>query len=211
MDAVNENRSGNKMVIPQGRSSRRSINPLEYAALLGELLSTHDWGSVVQLAEMMREARRDERSIFVCGNGGSAANAIHWANDFIYPLAMSHGRGLRISALTANTAVLTCLANDVGYDNVFAVQLRSFAGPGDVLIALSGSGNSPNILQAVRTARDLGMKTAAVLGFGGGACLDLVDVAVHFKIDDMQIAEDAQLIVNHMIMRALCAEDPGVE
>lgn len=182
--------------------------PAEYAARLREVLANHDWSSVERLTGVIREARRDERGVFVCGNGGSAANATHWATDFLYPVATPGGRGLRISALTANTAILTCLANDVGYDSVFAVQLQSFAHAGDVLIVLSGSGNSPNVLEAVRTARRMGMKTAAVLGFNGGACLGMVDVAVHFNIDDMQIAEDAQLIVNHMVMRALSAQEP---
>lgn len=182
--------------------------PAEYAATLREVLATHDWGSVERLIALLRAARRDGRSVFVCGNGGSAANAVHWANDFVYPVAREHGRGLRISALSANTAILTCLANDLGYDEVYAFQVRALASRGDVLIVLSGSGNSPNILKAVQVARELGLHTAAVLGFGGGKCLGVVDVAVHFRIDDMQIAEDAQLIVNHMVMRALSAEEP---
>jgi len=191
--------------------TQQAIQPAEYAVLLARLLAEQDWKPVEKLTGLMRDAWRSGRSVFVCGNGGSAANAIHWANDFVYPVAKHHSRGLRISALTANTAILTCLANDIGYDNVFAYQLRVVASPDDLLIVLSGSGNSVNVLNAVRAARDLGMKTAAVLGFNGGACLGMVDVAVHFKIDDMQIAEDAQLIVNHMVMRALCAEDPDVE
>lgn len=191
--------------------AQQAIRPAEYAALLAELLVEQDWKPVEVLTGLMREALHSGSAVFVCGNGGSAANAIHWANDFVYPVAKHHSRGLRITALTANSAVLTCLANDIGYENVFAYQLRVGAASGDLLVVLSGSGNSPNVLKAVRTARDLGMKTAAVLGFDGGVCLGIVDVAVHFRIEDMQIAEDAQLIVNHMVMRALSAEDPGIE
>jgi D-sedoheptulose 7-phosphate isomerase len=191
--------------------AERVIQPAEYAALLTRLLADQDWKPVETLTALMRDALRSGRAVYVCGNGGSAANAIHWANDFVYPVAKHHSRGLRISALTANSAILTCLANDIGYDNVFAYQLRVVGAPGDLLVVLSGSGNSANVLNAVRAAQDLGMKTAAVLGFDGGACREIVDVAVHFKIDDMQIAEDAQLIVNHMVMRALSVEDPGIE
>src|SRR6266542_5775556 len=94
------------------------MNPTEYAAQLSRLLSNYDWQPVDRLAALMRDAWRGVRSIFVCGNGGSAANAIHWANDFVYPVAKANGRGLRISALTANNAIMTCLANDIGYENV---------------------------------------------------------------------------------------------
>ncbi|SRR5258708_7200366 len=187
-------------------STQKVLGPAEYATQLGELLTAQDWGAVDRLTDLMREARRNGRTVFICGNGGSAANAIHWANDFAYPVAKRHGQALRMSALTSNTAVLTCLANDIGYEHVFAHQLRIAACADDVLIVLSGSGNSANIIEAVRAARDLRLKTAAVLGFDGGRCLAMVDVAIHFRIDDMQIAEDAQLIVNHMIMRSLQSE-----
>ena len=175
-----------------------------YAARLSDALARQDWESATVLANELAAVWRDGRRVFICGNGGSAANAIHWANDFLYPVAKSGGKGMKISALPANVSVLTCLANDIGYDNVFAAQLATEAEPGDVLIVLSGSGNSPNVVKALEQAKVSKMKSFALLGYSGGACKALADVVLHFPIDDMQIVEDMQLIVGHMLLQALC-------
>src|ERR1700681_3288974 len=90
-----------------------AITPAEYASLLARVLAQQDWKPVDELTVLMRDALRSGRAVFVCGNGGSAANAIHWANDFVYPVAKHHSRGLRSTALTANTAILTYLANTI--------------------------------------------------------------------------------------------------
>lgn len=166
-------------------------------------MNTHDWSDVMQLAETLALCWREKRQLFLCGNGGSAANAIHLANDFLYGIDKPAGCGLRVTALPANPAVLTCLANDVSYADVFAQQLTALAKRDDVLIALSGSGNSPNIVKALQRSRELGMTSFAILGFSGGQCLRLADHPVHFQIDDMQISEDLQMIVGHMVMQWL--------
>jgi D-sedoheptulose 7-phosphate isomerase len=176
----------------------------DYAGKLTGALARQDWQSGTLLANELAEAWRDGRRVFICGNGGSAANAIHWANDFLYPVAKSGGKGMKISALPANVSVLTCLANDIGYENVFAAQLATEAEPGDLLIVLSGSGNSPNVVKALEQAKVSKMKSFALLGYSGGACKDLADVVLHFPIDDMQVVEDMQLIVGHMLLQALC-------
>lgn len=140
-----------------------------------------------------------------CGNGGSAGNAVHLANDFLYGAGIKNdGGGLCVEALSANPAVLTCLANDLGYDQIYAEQLKVKAQPGDVLIALSGSGNSLNIIKALEAGNAIGMKTFAILGYSGGRCKDIAQYPIHFEIDDMQIAEDLQLIVGHICMQWLC-------
>ena len=105
--------------------------------------------------------------------------------------------------MPANTAVLTCLANDIGYDHIFSEQLAVQAQKGDLLIALSGSGNSENIVRALEQASAMGVKSFAILGFSGGKSLQLADSAIHFPVNDMQIAEDLQLIVGHMVMQWL--------
>ena len=155
------------------------------------------------LAESLLKAWRAGRSVYICGNGGSAGNAIHLANDFIYGAGLKNGGGLRVEALSANSAVLTCLANDLGYDSIFSEQIRIKGNPDDLLIALSGSGNSANVVKAIETANKLRMKTFAILGFTGGRCKELVQYPIHFEIDDMQIAEDLQLIVGHVCMQWL--------
>jgi D-sedoheptulose 7-phosphate isomerase len=157
------------------------------------------------LAQELRDCWSSGRQVFLAGNGGSAGNAVHLANDFVYGIAPEPGRGLRAHALPANVALVTCLANDTGYDNIFSGQLRVLGNAGDVLIAFSGSGNSPNILRALETARAMEIETFAVLGYSGGKAKSLADTAIHFAVDDMQVAEDLQLTVGHMAMQWLRA------
>jgi D-sedoheptulose 7-phosphate isomerase len=147
--------------------------------------------------------------VFICGNGGSAANAMHIANDLLYGIARDEGKGLRVNALPSNASVLTCLANDCGYDSIYAIQLDVQGDEGDVLIVLSGSGNSPNVLNAISVARKRGIRSYAILGFSGGKAKALADRAIHFAVDDMQISEDLQLIVGHVLMQWLHANQPS--
>lgn len=176
---------------------------LDYSRRLQGVLQETDWTGVARLADELRDCWRTGRQVFLCGNGGSAANALHLATDFLYGVSKSRGSGLRVSALTANASALTCLANDEGYDEIFSLQLAVQARPGDVLLVLSGSGNSPNILKALEEARRIGMRTYAILGYQGGKAKAMAEVAIHFAIDDMQIAEDMQLVAGHMIMQYL--------
>ena len=175
-----------------------------YAFRLAEILQTYDWSSVQRLAEALRNAWRNGRQVFLCGNGGSAANAMHIANDLLYGVAPNE-TGIRVSALPSNTAVLTCLANDLGYDEIFSRQIKVQGQKGDVLVVLSGSGNSANVVKALLQAKEIGIETFAILGYSGGECLKLTDAAIHFPVNDMQISEDLQLVVGHMIMQWLCA------
>ena len=181
----------------------------DYAARLQKVLQSSSWEGVEVLARDLLECWKAGRRVFLCGNGGSAGNAIHLANDLLYGVSKTFGSGLRVSALPANASVLTCLANDCGYDQIFSMQLAVQAGKGDVLIALSGSGNSPNIVKAIEQARVLGVKSYAILGYSGGKARELADVAIHFAVDDMQIAEDMQLIVGHMLMQWLYENRPA--
>jgi D-sedoheptulose 7-phosphate isomerase len=164
---------------------------------------------VGELACALRDAWRLEKSVYFCGNGGSAGNAIHLANDFIYGAGLTFGKGLRVEALSSNPAVLTCLANDIGYENIFSEQIRVKGQPGDVLVVLSGSGNSPNIIKALETANSQGLKTFAILGFDGGRSKELAQFPIHFPVNDMQIAEDLQLISGHICMQWLCENTPS--
>jgi len=191
--------------------SQRTLEPLDmqehitnYRERLVSALAMDAMRKIPTLALSLRKAWRSGKSIYLCGNGGSAGNAIHLANDFIYGAGTKLGFGMRVEALSANAAVLTCLANDLGYDQIYSEQLRAKAQPDDVLIVLSGSGNSPNVVKALQMGNSLGMKTFAILGFSGGICRDLAGHAIHFPVDDMQIAEDLQLIVGHICMQWLC-------
>ncbi len=167
-----------------------------------------DWSPVVTLASDLHACWRDGRQLFLCGNGGSAANAIHLANDFLYGIAKPHGLGLKVTALPANSSVLTCLANDTSYAEIFSRQLAVLGGAGDLLLVLSGSGNSPNVLEAILQARKQRIKSYAILGFDGGKCRTAADVAIHFPVEDMQVSEDMQMIVGHMVIQRLCELAP---
>jgi D-sedoheptulose 7-phosphate isomerase len=177
----------------------------DYARRLASVLDSHDWSDVARLAEELLDCRDSGRQVFLCGNGGSAANAIHMANDFIYGISKTLGVGLRVTALPANSSVITCLANDLGYETIFSAQLAVQARRGDVLVALSGSGNSPNILKALEQARTMGLRSYAILGYTGGRAKAMTDVPIHFRVDDMQLSEDLQLIVGHILMQYLYA------
>jgi D-sedoheptulose 7-phosphate isomerase len=174
--------------------------------------SASNLSAIETLARALRQTWIDGRHVYICGNGGSAANAIHIANDLHYGIgACGPGAkvpGLRVEALPANAGIITCLANDTGYANIYAHQLQVKARPGDLLIVLSGSGNSANVVQALETAAAMKMKTFAILGFSGGRCLELAEVPIHFAIDDMQIAEDTQMVVGHLCMQWLTNNKP---
>lgn len=155
------------------------------------------------ISDCLWDALQSKRQVFLCGNGGSAANAIHITNDFIYGIGKRSDAAMKVHALTANQSIMTCLANDISYAEIFSYQLEALAQKDDVLIALSGSGNSPNIIKAIETAKNIGMRTFAILGYDGGLCLSIAEESIHVPINDMQISEDIQLIVGHMLMQWL--------
>jgi len=182
----------------------------DYSRRLSGVMASADWSVIARLAQEMRDCWSDGRQVFLCGNGGSAGNAIHLANDFLYGIAKRTGAGMRVHALSANPAVLTCLANDTGYERVFSEQLAVLGDAGDLLIVLSGSGNSSNIVSALEQAKAMNVRTCAILGYSGGQCRSLADLVIHFPIDDMQISEDLQLIVGHMLMQWLFLNPPEI-
>jgi D-sedoheptulose 7-phosphate isomerase len=141
--------------------------------------------------------------VYIFGNGGSASTASHFVNDFnkgIDPLG--DGR-FRFCCLNDNVPTVLALANDVGYDQVFAGQLRNFLTANDVVLGISGSGNSPNVLEAVRYARSRGVETIGLVGYDGGRLRELVDYCIHVPVHDMQKVEDVHLAMNHLMMTAL--------
>ena len=174
-----------------------------YADRLGEVLNGRQWSDVGLLAQTLKEVWVKGRQCFLCGNGGSAGNAIHLANDFLYGVGGNTRAGIKVEALPANSAVISCLANDVGYSDIFCLQLEAKAETDDLLIVLTGSGNSPNVVKALKTGRTIGMVTCAITGLSGGQARELADISIHFPGVDMQLAEDLQLIVGHMCMQWL--------
>jgi D-sedoheptulose 7-phosphate isomerase len=180
-----------------------------YKNYLEKTLQSDVIEQVIHLSQALLEAWKNGKTIYLCGNGGSAGNAIHLANDLIYGAGKANGVGLRVEALCANPAVLTCLANDIGYEKIYSEQIKVKGVAEDILIALSGSGNSPNIINAIIEANKIGMKTFAILGYSGGQCKGLAKYPIHFEVDDMQISEDLQLIIGHMCMQWLSTQITG--
>ena len=180
----------------------------EYLSNLRNAFSSKSKRMIYELAKEIKKTWLNKKSIFICGNGGSGANAIHMANDFLYGVGVDNNgmkikSGLKVEALTANNAVITCLANDIGYDFIFSEQINTKAEKDDILLVLSGSGNSKNILNAVNLANQNGLKTFAILGFKGGKCKKIVQNPIHFEINNMRISEDLQMIVCNILVEWL--------
>ncbi len=146
-----------------------------YLDRLSALVSTMDLEALEAMTSSLRSARDAGATIFIAGNGGSAATATHWVNDLNKAASRSGRRPFRAISLTDNTSWLTALANDEAFDRVFAGQLENLAQPGDYLVLISASGRSPNLIRAVEFATARGMTTLALLGFDGGALRGMVD------------------------------------
>jgi D-sedoheptulose 7-phosphate isomerase len=155
--------------------------------------------AIAAIVPMLLEARAKGRTIFFLGNGGSASTASHFVVDIGKATIRGSGRRFRCVALVDNVETLTAWANDTDYTRVFSEQLRNLAGPGDLLVAISGSGNSPNVLEAVRVARELGLHTVGLAGLGGGKLKGMVDVPVVVPSSSMQHTEDVHLLICHLL------------
>jgi D-sedoheptulose 7-phosphate isomerase len=171
----------------------------QYRSSLLQTLANIDSGKVAQAADWIKEARDQGKHIFVCGNGGSAATASHFACDIVKGASYKQDKRFKIMALTDSLPTLTAYSNDVSYDCVFAEQLKNFANPGDVVIAISGSGNSPNVIQAVEYANSIGCKTIGLSGRNGGKLGPLSQLNIHVGEPHMGRIEDAHMVVCHMI------------
>ena len=158
-----------------------------------------DLPAVERLARLLLEARRRGRHVFVMGNGGSAATAASIAVDFSKTAAPPGGRGFKCISLAESSAIITAMSNDQTFDDIFVKQLEILLGPGDVVLAISGSGNSVNLIKAVRFARARRAKTAALLGFDGGKLKGLVDAPVVVGSDQYGVVEDLHLSISHII------------
>lgn len=170
-----------------------------YKSKLLHALDTVDTGLVAEAIEILREARDAGRHVFVCGNGGSASTASHFVTDMVKGASYNRQARFRIMALTDSMPTITAYSNDVGYDCIFSEQLKNFAAPGDVFIAISGSGNSPNVVCAMECAKSLGCRTIALTGREGGKLGPMANLQIRVAEPHMGRIEDGHLIVCHMI------------
>lgn len=174
-----------------------------YVEALVRVLHALPLDALGRALDALEGAYRDGRQVFLAGNGGSAATASHMCNDLIWGVARLGRPGFRAVCLTDNVPLLTAVANDTSYAEIFLPQLTALGREGDLLIAISGSGESPNVVRAVERARELGMKTIGFLGFSGGRLKDLVDLPVVVPADDYGPIEDAHMMFDHLAIAYL--------
>lgn len=179
--------------------------PTDYFQTVASVLPRIPTEPIGRIVTTLRRAQMDGRRIFTCGNGGSSANASHFVNDMLKSTIRPDRPRLKLICLSDNISTLTAYANDVSYEVIFAEPLTSLAEPGDVIIALSGSGNSPNVLRAMDAAKALGLTRIGLTGRDGGKLKDNCDICVIVPHDSMQVIEDAHLVILHAIFLALCA------
>jgi len=180
------------------------FTPTSYFQKVAAVLPAIPAEPVEQIIATLRQARANGQRIFVFGNGGSAANASHIVNDMIKSTIQPGRPRMKLICLSDNVPTLTAYANDVSYDIVYAEPLASLAEPGDVAIALSGSGNSPNVLRAMDVAQEMGVTRVGLTGRDGGKLKDQCDICVIVPTDSMQVIEDAHLVILHAVFLALC-------
>jgi D-sedoheptulose 7-phosphate isomerase len=183
----------------QAPAARSGAFPSLYKDRLFHVLETIDLAAVTKAIETLAAARADGRTIFVCGNGGSAATASHFACDMVKGASYQRESRFRILSLNDSLPTITAYSNDVDYGCVFAEQLRNFAQPGDVLIAISGSGNSPNVLRAMEYAGSIGCRTIALTGRDGGQLGSLAELELRVGETHMGRIEDGHMVICHMI------------
>ena len=177
----------------------------DYKEKLVKEASSLDPDAVSSLIDALLKARNEDKTVFTIGNGGSSATASHIAGDFNKGLSLSKPREKRYKfiCLTDNSPTLLSLANDVSYDDIFIEQLKNFISDGDLVICISGSGNSENVLRAASYAKSCGNTVIGLTGFDGGKLKGISDISIHVPINDMQVVEDVHMILGHMIFSIL--------
>jgi D-sedoheptulose 7-phosphate isomerase len=173
--------------------------PKQYKAALLEAIDRIDISRVEQAIEWFGEARDGSKHIFVCGNGGSASTASHFTCDIVKGASYNRDTRFRIVALVDSLATLTAYSNDVGYEHIFVEQLKNFAQAGDLVMCISGSGNSPNVVRAMEYANSIGCRTIALTGRDGGKLGPLAQLNIQVAVPHMGRIEDAHMVVCHMI------------
>ncbi len=181
-----------------------------YIQRLKNALDSTDISTINKIMELLICARDKRKQIFIMGNGGSGATASHIAGDFNKGLSLGRPEEKRYKfiSLTDNLPTLLSLANDVSYDDIFLEQLKNFLMPDDIVICISGSGNSENVLRAASYAKNVGSTVIGFAGYDGGKLINLADVSLHISVNDMQIVEDLHMIVGHLMMSVFNECDP---
>ena len=159
-------------------------------------------GKIENYTKLIQNCLKKNNNIFVCGNGGSAANSVHIASD-LSTIINKNKKRINCISFNSNLSEITCIGNDIGYDQIFSEQLKAHGKKNDLLIVLSGSGNSKNILKVLLLAKKMKINSVGILGFKGGKAKSICDMTIDLNVDDMEVSEDFQLIVHHMSKKLL--------
>jgi len=173
------------------------------------LLDSLDVGQLNSLISKLEETRKAGHFIYIMGNGGSASTASHFVNDFNKGVSEGLLKRYRFLCLNDNTSTVMAVANDIGYDEIFRFQLENYLEKGDLVIGISGSGNSLNVIKAFEFAQNKGAFTVGIVGFSGGKLIELSNLCVHVKSESMQHVEDAHMLIAHLMMSILKAQKGG--
>ncbi|MGQ9454950.1 MAG: D-sedoheptulose-7-phosphate isomerase [Armatimonadota bacterium] len=179
----------------------------EYIRLVKEAISALSEEAITDIVNTLKKAHTEGKQVFLLGNGGSAANSTHIAEDLQKGVKEHTGKRFKVISLADSTPLITAWANDAGYERVFVEQIETFVEPGDVVIAISGSGNSPNVIQAVEKANEIGAITIGWTGFDGGRLAQIAQKSIIVASDNMQRIEDVHLILGHLIYTCLISPD----
>lgn len=184
--------------------------PEHYIEELKKALDALEIKDVKEISKILANAYKNDKSVFIIGNGGSASTASHFACDLGKGTLERHydmnKKRFKAYSLTDNVAIITAYGNDLNYDDIFAQQLRNLIQPGDILIALTGSGNSKNILNAIKLANESGAISIGLLGFEGGKVAEIVDYKIIIKSNNYGVIEDLHLVLEHIICQGLKEE-----
>ena len=172
----------------------------DYTVDVAQRVVTSDFEALAAIVQRLVQVKTDGKTVYTAGNGGSAATASHLCNDLVKGCRVNNREGFRAVCLADSNAIVTCLANDFRYEDIFSIQLKTFAVEGDVLVAFSGSGNSPNIIAALTTAREIGVCTIGFSGRDGGQMKDLCDLILIAPTDSMEQIEDMHLLYEHAMI-----------
>lgn len=182
----------------------------EYIAREIEVLQALDADAISDALNLLEETRLRGGTIYIFGNGGSAATASHFQNDFNKGISEHTDIKYRFCCLNDNVATMMAIANDNGYENIFIQQLQNKLQPHDIVIAISGSGNSENVMRAVRYAKEQDNKVIGITGYDGGQLKQLCDISLHAPVQSMQITEDIHMIFDHLMMSVLYKHVCGI-
>lgn len=168
-----------------------------------EVLASLDEKEISDVMNVLEQTRLEGNRVFICGNGGSAATASHFCCDFNKGVSYSQEVKYNFECLNDNVPMMMAIANDISYEDIFSEPLKNKMRKEDVLLAISGSGNSKNVVKAVEYAKSIGAKTVGLVGYDGGRVKELVDYCIHVKINNMQIVEDVHMTMDHVMMFVL--------